>query len=60
MCQCETPFLVQDYDEHCSDGILNEDETDIDCGGACAACDLSELCNANSDCASNYCDLDGS
>ncbi|MFK7810113.1 MAG: DUF6252 family protein [Saprospiraceae bacterium] len=27
-----------DPDPTCTDGILNQDETDIDCGGVCSAC----------------------
>jgi len=31
-------FTSCDDDETCTDGILNQDETDVDCGGACPAC----------------------
>jgi hypothetical protein len=37
----------------CSNGIVDGDETDIDCGGpTCPACQLDYDCNVNSDCAS--------
>jgi hypothetical protein len=38
----------------CSDGIQNEGETGIDCGGPCGACN-GTACMNNSDCASNTC-----
>ncbi len=41
----------------CSDGAKNQDETDVDCGGAtCNACALGQACTQNSDCVSNVCD----
>ena len=43
----------------CSDGIKNQDETGIDCGGVCSAqgkkCTKNESCKINSDCQSDYC-----
>ena len=39
----------------CSDGAQNGDETDIDCGGSCAPCDLSKTCNIGADCATDSC-----
>jgi hypothetical protein len=40
----------------CNDGIKNQDETGIDCGGSCNPCDNNEPCIKNSDCKSNECD----
>ena len=42
----------------CSNGVIDTDETDLDCGGpTCGAtCDLGLNCNANTDCQSGYCD----
>ena len=41
----------------CQDGILNQDETDIDCGGTiCGKC-IGTPCSADSECASGVCDL---
>lgn len=43
----------------CQDGLLNGDETHIDCGGPdCDPCALDQNCNKNSDCHSNFC-IDG-
>jgi hypothetical protein len=37
----------------CSDGVRNQDETDVDCGGAaCGGCGNGLHCGATSDCAS--------
>jgi len=41
----------------CSDGIKNQDETDVDCGGMkCNPCGLNQICTQNSDCATMNCD----
>ena len=39
----------------CSDGIKNQDETDIDCGGVCLGCIDGKNCVQDSDCQSKYC-----
>lgn len=40
----------------CTDGIKNQDETDIDCGGTiCSDCANGKACLLNSDCQSNWC-----
>ena len=40
----------------CTDGVRNGTETDIDCGGSCAAdCANGRLCSVNADCQSNNC-----
>ena len=40
----------------CTDGIQNQDETDVDCGGAtCSACMDGASCAANADCISGQC-----
>lgn len=42
----------------CDDGVLNGDETDIDCGGSClTSCEVGEGCRATRDCADVVCDL---
>ena len=44
--------------ETCVDGILNQDETDVDCGGSCPnKCVVGQSCIVNSDCQSGTCDL---
>jgi hypothetical protein len=41
----------------CEDGIVNGDETDVDCGGgSCPPCDDGEICEVASDCSSQVCD----
>src|SRR5262245_41152408 len=42
--------------ESCSDGLLNGTESDVDCGGSCAACGAGRVCDFNVDCASGVCD----
>lgn len=39
----------------CSDGRNNGTETDVDCGGPCAACGDNRACGAGTDCASEVC-----
>ncbi|MBR4984543.1 MAG: hypothetical protein IKY83_02230 [Proteobacteria bacterium] len=41
--------------ETCSDGIKNQDETDVDCGGSCSACAFGQHCTVNKDCDTNQC-----
>ena len=46
--ECYTP-------ETCTDNLLNQDETDTDCGGSCSACVLGQKCKVNTDCNTNEC-----
>ena len=39
----------------CTDGALNGNETDIDCGGNCTQCDAGKECRTNDDCISKSC-----
>lgn len=40
----------------CNDGKKNQDETDVDCGGAtCGKCDALKQCSAAGDCKSDLC-----
>jgi hypothetical protein len=41
--------------DECSDGIKNNDESDIDCGGSCAKCADDKTCNEDNECSSDYC-----
>ncbi len=44
----------------CVDGVLNQDETDEDCGGdLCPPCGIGESCLSSGDCASGHCDSTG-
>ena len=40
----------------CEDGVLNGDESDIDCGGSCPLCPIGGDCDGPSDCGSGVCD----
>lgn len=54
---CESNFCKSNRcsDPTCTDKIQNQDETGVDCGGACLPCDTGSHCETNSDCASEYC-----
>ena len=52
---CSKGFLILVH-ETCNDGLNNQDETDIDCGGiVCSKCNNTRVCQNNSDCISNIC-----
>ena len=38
--------------ERCTNGKTDGDETDVDCGGSCKACEVTQRCNQNADCGS--------
>ena len=40
----------------CSDNVQNGDETDKDCGGSCAPCDVGKHCTVPTDCNLGTCD----
>ncbi|CAF1474792.1 unnamed protein product, partial [Adineta steineri] len=42
-------------DKTCSDGIINGDETDIDCGGSCLTCAVGKNCTLTKDCDNVQC-----
>ena len=54
---CNTTFTGTCAADQCGDGILNNDETDIDCGGSCDACDAGFDCVINDDCDSGVCNV---
>jgi hypothetical protein len=39
----------------CGDGVLNGDETDVDCGGSCPPCATGSDCATAGDCTSGFC-----
>jgi hypothetical protein len=39
----------------CADGVANGPETDVDCGGSCAPCDVAKGCKVGGDCTSGVC-----
>ena len=43
---------------HCSDGVKNESETDVDCGGDCGVCALAAACSTDGDCSTRNCSND--
>ena len=44
--------------ENCTDTVMNQDETGVDCGGVCLLCD-GDPCAANAECVSGICDIGG-
>ncbi len=40
---------------NCYDGILNQNETDVDCGGVCPPCEVRMRCGVDRDCMSGWC-----
>lgn len=48
--------FVKPMEESCLDGVRNQDETDVDCGGGvCSKCGDGMKCMADSDCVSGHC-----
>lgn len=57
---CDGEQKTCEGDGACDDGVQNQDETDLDCGGACGAtCETGETCNDNGDCISAICGDEG-
>ncbi|HVY47933.1 MAG TPA: hypothetical protein VHB21_18725 [Minicystis sp.] len=47
---------AQNECDHCVNMVRDGGETDVDCGGSCAAtCDVGQMCDHDSDCASQIC-----
>ncbi len=42
--------------DSCTDGVKNQNETDVDCGGICPRCSLDKTCRTDNDCESGNCD----
>ncbi len=41
---------------HCSNGLIDFDESDVDCGGIeCFSCDAGSACSSDSDCSVGWC-----
>jgi hypothetical protein len=49
------PSEPQPTPNTCFDGGLNNEETDVDCGGPCPPCATGQMCEHPSDCLSNAC-----
>jgi hypothetical protein len=50
---CASPALARE--PSCSDGIVNGQESDVDCGGACDPCEIGQRCRRARDCSSGLC-----
>ena len=65
LASCSVPnFSVNDSDgggapnnivPHCQDKQVDNGESDVDCGGTCAPCALTQRCNATTDCSEGMC-----
>jgi len=52
----DTTLPVENNTPSCHDGIRNQGEADIDCGGyLCSSCDINSSCNDDNDCLSGNC-----
>lgn len=40
---------------NCTNGIIDESESDVDCGARCQLCDLGKKCISDLDCRTNFC-----
>src|SRR4051812_44077059 len=54
LCACSTAGKGGP-DPACDDGARNGDESDVDCGGSCAACGDGAVCAVGTDCESKVC-----
>jgi hypothetical protein len=53
---CRTEYCVEGICESsCFDGVINGDETDLDCGGDCLGCPDGDACLVPEDCLTGYC-----
>jgi len=54
---CSLPeyAFVPRVEPRCDDALPNGSETDVDCGGSCAACENGRTCRIDSDCALGSC-----
>ena len=50
-----TVFQCLEVPLTCSDGVLDGDETAVDCGGSCAGCGLNSTCVRRDDCGDGTC-----
>ena len=48
--------LAGDMQPNCNDGLVGGGESDVDCGGGCAPCELSRACVSDLDCQTGFCD----
>ncbi len=55
LCSSEGGTVECVVPETCQDGIRNQDESDVDCGGTCEPCPEGAECGGDDDCASGLC-----
>ncbi len=56
-CSTVNCTTVAEVEYHpCSNGVQDEDETDVDCGGSCDACKAGSMCEVSADCVSINCE----
>lgn len=56
LCARDSTFLLDSCTcVSCRDGVVNGDETDVDCGGGCRSCPPTSACAQDSDCDTNNC-----
>ena len=51
----DLPLINLTPDDSCYNDVLDEDESDIDCGGSCSPCPAGSTCEVDSDCESKNC-----
>jgi hypothetical protein len=56
-CNCEPDGACAPRPEHCGNGVRDEDESSIDCGGSCPRCADDATCNQASDCRADHCTM---
>jgi len=57
---CHNPNEPGCTPDHCSNGVRDQGETDVDCGGTCPGCDPGGICDLNSDCGAGLACFGGS
>ncbi len=52
----DIPFHYCEFNlTSCTNGIVDEDETDVDCGGVCQSCAVGKSCLVDTDCVNSWC-----
>ncbi|MDP4012134.1 MAG: hypothetical protein Q8R00_00815 [Candidatus Nanoarchaeia archaeon] len=50
VCQIQSPAPTTTATATCTDGIKNQQESDVDCGGSCSPCLIGKSCTVTTDC----------
>ena len=48
-------LYINNCDTLCNNGVMDDGETDIDCGGSCAQCESGKTCSVITDCITGLC-----